>query len=69
MAEGLARLDLVVSFDLFMNDTARRYAHVVLPGTAWVEELGAKATNTHVYLMPKVRGAAGRVSLADVDAA
>jgi hypothetical protein len=53
VAEGLARLDLVVSFDLFMNDTARRYAHIVLPGTAWVEELGAKATNTHVYLMPK----------------
>ena len=52
-AEGLARLDLVVSFDLFMNDTARRFAHIVLPGTAWVEELGAKATNTHVYLMPK----------------
>ena len=53
VAEGLARLDLVVSFDLFMNDTARQYAHIVLPGTAWVEELGAKATNTHVYLMPK----------------
>jgi len=53
VAEGLARLDLVVSFDLFMNDTARRYAHIVLPGTAWVEELGAMATNTHVYLMPK----------------
>ena len=54
VGEGLARLDLVVSFDLFMNDTARRFAHIVLPGTAWVEELGAKATNTHVYLMPKV---------------
>ena len=53
VAEGLGRLDLVVSFDLFMNDTARRFAHVVLPGTAWVEELGAKATNTHVYLMPQ----------------
>ncbi len=53
VADGLARLDLVVSFDLFMNDTARRFADVVLPGTAWVEELGAKATNTHVYLMPK----------------
>ena len=59
VAEGLARLDLVVSFDLFMNDTARRYAHIVLPGTAWVEELGAKATNTHVYLMPKAVEPAG----------
>jgi anaerobic selenocysteine-containing dehydrogenase len=53
VAEGLAKLDLLVSFDLFMNDTARRYADIVLPATAWVEELGAKATNTHVYLMPK----------------
>ena len=59
VGEGLARLDLVVSFDLFMNDTARRYAHIVLPGTAWVEELGAKATNTHVYLMPKAVEPAG----------
>jgi anaerobic selenocysteine-containing dehydrogenase len=36
-----------------MNDTSRRFADIVLPATAWVEELGAKATNTHVYLMPK----------------
>jgi anaerobic selenocysteine-containing dehydrogenase len=53
LADALSKLDLVVSFDLFLNDTARRFAHVALPGTAWVEELGAKATNTHVYLMPK----------------
>lgn len=54
VAEGLGRADLVVSHDLFLNDTARRYAHVVLPATAWIEELGAKSTNTHLYLMPKV---------------
>jgi anaerobic selenocysteine-containing dehydrogenase len=59
VAEGLGRLDLLVSFDLFMNDTARRFAHIVLPATAWVEELGAKATNTHVYLMPKIVEPAG----------
>jgi anaerobic selenocysteine-containing dehydrogenase len=59
VAQGLARLDLVVSFDLFMNDTARRFADIVLPATAWVEELGAKATNTHVYLMPKIVDAPG----------
>ncbi len=59
VAEGLARLDLVVSFDLFMNDTARRFADIVLPATAWVEELGAKATNTHLYLMPKIVEPAG----------
>jgi anaerobic selenocysteine-containing dehydrogenase len=54
VAEGLARADLVVSHDLFLNDTARAFADVVLPGTAWLEELGCKSTNTHLYLMPKV---------------
>src|SRR6185503_15617532 len=38
VAEGLARTDLVVSYDLFLNDTARRLADVVLPATAWLEE-------------------------------
>jgi anaerobic selenocysteine-containing dehydrogenase len=59
VAEGLARTDLVVSHDLFLNDTARRCADVVLPGTAWLEELGCKSTNTHLYLMPKVLEAPG----------
>jgi anaerobic selenocysteine-containing dehydrogenase len=54
VAEGLARAELVVSHDLFLNDTARRFADVVLPGTAWLEELGCKSTNTHLYLMPPV---------------
>jgi anaerobic selenocysteine-containing dehydrogenase len=54
LAEGLARADLVVSHDLFLNETARRFADVVLPGTAWLEETGVKSTNTHLYLMPKV---------------
>ena len=54
VAEGLARAELVVSYDLFMNDTARRCADIVLPATAWLEELGCKSTNTHLYLMPKV---------------
>jgi len=53
VAEGLGRQDLVVAYDLFMNDTARRYADVVLPATAWLEETGCKSTNTHLYLMPK----------------
>ena len=56
---GLARQDLVVSYDLFFNDTARRYADVVLPATAWLEELGCKSTNTHLYLMPKILEAPG----------
>jgi len=53
VSQGLARMDLVVSHELFMNDTARRFADVVLPSTAWLEELGAKSTNTHLYLMEK----------------
>ena len=57
---GLARTDLVVSHDLFLNDTARQFADVVLPGTSWLEELGCKSTNTHLYLMPKVLEAPGR---------
>jgi anaerobic selenocysteine-containing dehydrogenase len=53
VARGLARQDLVVSYDLFMNETSRRCADVVLPATSWLEETGCKSTNTHLYLMPK----------------
>jgi anaerobic selenocysteine-containing dehydrogenase len=34
-----------------MNETIRRFADVVLPGTSWLEQLGCKMTNTHLYLM------------------
>jgi anaerobic selenocysteine-containing dehydrogenase len=54
VAEGLARQDLVVCYELFESDTTRRFADVLLPATAWLEELGCKSTNTHLYLMPKV---------------
>ncbi len=54
IAAALDQLDLVVSHDLFMNETTRRYADVVLPGTAWLEDIGCKATNTHVYLMDRI---------------
>jgi len=54
VAEGLARTDLCVSYDLFLNDTARRFADVVLPSTSWLEEVGCKSTNTHLYLMPQI---------------
>jgi len=59
VAEGLARQDLVVSYELFQSDTTRRFADVLLPATAWLEELGCKSTNTHLYLMPKVLEAPG----------
>ncbi len=54
VAAGLTGCDLVTSYDLFLNDTARRFADVVLPATSWLEDLGCKSTNTHLYLMPKV---------------
>ena len=51
---GLRNLDLVVSHDLFLTETSRRVAHLVLPGTTWLEELGVRNSNTHVYLMEPV---------------
>lgn len=59
VAAGLARTRLVVSYDLFLNDTARRFADVVLPGTAWLEEVGCKMTHTHLYLMEQALAPAG----------
>ncbi|MGD2141827.1 MAG: molybdopterin-dependent oxidoreductase [Burkholderiales bacterium] len=59
VARGLQRTRLVVSYDLFLNDTARRFADIVLPGTAWLEELGCKMTNTHLYLMEQALEPAG----------
>ncbi|HEY7295504.1 MAG TPA: molybdopterin-dependent oxidoreductase [Dehalococcoidia bacterium] len=51
LAAALAKMDLIASFDLFMNDTARNFADVVLPGTSWLEETGYKATASYLYLM------------------
>jgi len=59
LARGLERTRLVVSQDLFLNDTARRFADVVLPGTAWLEEVGCKMTATHLYLMERALPPAG----------
>lgn len=59
VAAGLEKAELVVSHELFMNDTARRFADVVLPSTCWLEELGAKSTNTHLYLMERALEPAG----------
>ena len=43
--EGLARLEFVVSQDIFLNDTAREYADVVLPASSFAEKEGT-FTNT-----------------------
>src|SRR5262249_37869026 len=53
VADGLDKAELIVCVDLFMDETARRFEDVVLPGTAWLEELGFKVTNTHLYLMER----------------
>lgn len=64
---GLEKMDLVVSHDLFMNETARRYADIVLPGTTWLEALGVKGTATHIYLMDRILDPAGEArSMPDV---
>jgi anaerobic selenocysteine-containing dehydrogenase len=54
LGAALERLDLMTSYDLFMHDTARRHADLLLPATSWLEDTGCKSTNTHLYLMPKV---------------
>jgi anaerobic selenocysteine-containing dehydrogenase len=59
LADGLGRTDCLVSYDLFLNGTARRFADVVLPATSWLEETGCKSTNTHLYLMPQALPAPG----------
>ena len=60
MRAALGRTDLVVVYDLFMNQTAREIADIVLPGTIWLEEVGVKATNTHVYLADRAVPTAGQ---------
>jgi anaerobic selenocysteine-containing dehydrogenase len=51
-AAALGNLDLLASYDLFLNDTAG-HADLFLPATSWLEDTGCKSTNTHLYLMPK----------------
>jgi anaerobic selenocysteine-containing dehydrogenase len=53
LAQGLARVKLLVSYDLFMNETARRCADLILPSTAWLEDIGLKQTASHIYLMER----------------
>lgn len=59
LARGLERVRLIVSYDLFMNTTARQYADLVLPATAWLEDIGLKQTATHIYLMERALSPAG----------
>lgn len=59
LARGLERVRLIVSYDLFMNATSRRCADLVLPATAWLEDIGLKQTATHIYLMERALAPAG----------
>lgn len=56
---ALAKADLVVAYDIFPNQFIREAADIVLPGTIWLEEIGAKSTNTHIHLSDRVLPAAG----------
>ena len=60
MKAAMAKLDLIVAYDIFPNQTTREVADIVLPGTIWLEEIGGKATNTHVYLSDEVLESAGQ---------
>jgi anaerobic selenocysteine-containing dehydrogenase len=55
----LERVGLIVAYDIFANDTIRRVADIVLPGTVWLEDLGIKETATHLYLMEQALAPAG----------
>lgn len=55
----LERVGLIVAYDIFANDTIRRAADIVLPGTVWLEDLGIKETATHLYLMEKALAPSG----------
>ena len=57
---ALAKAELIVVHDIFMNQTIREAAHIVLPGTIWLEEIGVKATNTHVYLCDRALAPSGQ---------
>ncbi|QBD75448.1 hypothetical protein EPA93_05290 [Ktedonosporobacter rubrisoli] len=60
LARGLDTVKLIVGYDVFMNETLRRTADLVLPSTVWLEELGLKDTATHLYLMERVLPAEGQ---------
>jgi anaerobic selenocysteine-containing dehydrogenase len=51
LERGLHNVEQIVCIDLFMNETISQHADIVLPATAWLEQLGAKMTHTHLYLM------------------
>jgi formate dehydrogenase major subunit/formate dehydrogenase alpha subunit len=63
--EGLAGLDFIVSQDIFLNDSTRNYADVVLPASSFAEKDGT-FTNTERRIS-RVRAAAPLPGEAKVD--
>ncbi|OED43685.1 hypothetical protein AB833_03275 [Chromatiales bacterium (ex Bugula neritina AB1)] len=57
---AMRNTDLVVACDIFSNQTIRETANVFLPSTIWLEEIGGKSTNTHLYLCDKALPAQGQ---------
>jgi len=57
--KSMSKVGLIVAYDIFMNETIRRAADIVLPGTIWLEELGLKDTASHIYLMERALPPAG----------
>lgn len=47
---AVAKTDLFTTFDIFLNETGRTHADIVLPSTIWLEEIGCKATGGHIHL-------------------
>lgn len=60
MRAALAKAELVVAYDIFPNQLIREVADIVLPGTIWLEEIGAKSTNTYIHLSDRILPAAGQ---------
>ena len=63
--EGLAGLEFLMSQDIFLNDSTRKYAHVVLPASSFAEKDGT-FTNTERRIS-RVRTAAPLPGEAKVD--
>ena len=63
--EGIGKLDFLVSQDIFLNETTRRYADVVLPASSFAEKDGT-FTNTERRIS-RVRAAARLPGEARVD--
>lgn len=59
MRDALDKADLVVAYDVFPNQMIREVADIVLPGTIWLEEIGAKSTNTYIHLSEQALAPAG----------